>query len=130
MISFLQTQEPVRRLTEFYPRVPVDIGSTMIFAGFPGVARRQPTFFASPKNVGKERRPEGRRRCAVPSVARNDRPLRNAVSYELSRLRLNSCSPSDSPRGRLLSFLRYSATLIGAPSQSDSRRIVFFVSPE
>ncbi|MCY7388983.1 MAG: hypothetical protein LH481_13145, partial [Burkholderiales bacterium] len=42
----------------------VDIGSTFFVVavlGLPGVARRQPTFFASPKKVGKERRPEGRR---------------------------------------------------------------------
>ena len=80
MISCLQTQVLARLLAIFVSRVPVDVGSTIILAAMPGVARRQPTFFASPKKVGKERRPEVRRRYAVPSVTRNDRPLRNLGS--------------------------------------------------
>ena len=48
--------------------------------GMPGVARWLLTFFASPKKVSKERRPQVRRRCAVPCATRNDRPLRNSGS--------------------------------------------------
>ena len=49
----------------------------------PGVARRLLTFLASPRKVSKRRRPEVRRpgkSAGVPSVTRNDRPLRNSGS--------------------------------------------------
>ena len=46
----------------------------------PGVARRQPSFFASPKKEGKERRPQVRRPCGLPCAARKRGPLRNSGS--------------------------------------------------
>ena len=48
----------------------------------PGVARRQLTFFASPKKVSKERRPQVRRPFGVPCATRHDRPLRNSGEIE------------------------------------------------
>ena len=80
MMRDCQSQALVWSLAAFCSEVTVDIASLVICAGLPGVARRQVTFFASPKKVGKERRPEVRRRCAVPCVTRNDRPLRNSGS--------------------------------------------------
>ena len=119
MMRDCQSQALVWSLAAFCSEVTVDIASLVICAGLPGVARRQVTFFASPKKVGKERRPEVRRRCAVPCVTRNDRPLRNSGSWMHCAEGRVLCSPSDSPRGLLLSFLRYSATLIGARSVRD-----------
>ena len=52
----------------------------------------------------------------TPVSPQNDRPLRNSGSKKNRPNGLSRCSPSDSPRGLLLSFLRYSATLIGARS--------------
>ncbi len=64
--------------------------------------QRKATRGSSP---GKER--------GVPCVTRNDRPLRNSGSWMHHANGSVRCSPSDSPRGKPLSFLRYSATLIG-----------------
>ena len=50
---------------------------------------------------------------------RNDRPLRNSGSNGQVTKGRNLCSPSNSPRGMPLSFLRYSATLIGTASFAD-----------
>ena len=75
----------------------------VVFGAMPGVARRLVTFFASPKKVTKERRPEVRRPARArgalrkalhgfpvrqarpmgretPASPRNDRPLRNSGS--------------------------------------------------
>ena len=137
MRAFSQSRDCTRVLERFGLERLLDIGSTVFdFAvlGVPGVARRLVTFFASPKKVTKERRPEVRRRFAVPWFSRrkaalcetpaspqNDKPLRNSGSNGRRFKRLSLCSPSDSPRGLLLSFLRYSATLIGARSYRDGR---------
>ena len=74
----LQTLVSVRFLAAFCSGVAVDIASLIFRTGFPGVARRQPTFFASPKKVGKERRPQVRRPFGVPCAARKRGPLRNS----------------------------------------------------
>ena len=127
MRAFSQSRDCTRVLERFGLERLLDIGSTVFdFAvlGVPGVARRLVTFFASPKKVTKERRPEVRRprkSAGMPCVTRYDRPLRNSGSNGRRFRRLSLCSPSDSPRGLLLSFLRYSATLIGARSYRDGR---------
>ncbi len=55
----------------------------------PGVARRLLTFFASPKKVSKERRPQVRRpdgsAVGVPCATRHDRPLRNSGEMKEAR---------------------------------------------
>ena len=103
MICDCQSPSLVRSLQALQPGRRVDIASAIIFAVMPGVARRQPTFFASPKKVGKERRPEVRRPAKArgalrkalhgfpvrqarpvgretPASPRIDRPLRNSGS--------------------------------------------------
>ena len=93
MSGSCQSPAFTRGLAAFGLERPVDIGSTWVYVGvseMPGVARRQPTFFASPKKVGKERRPEVRRprkSAGMPSVTRNDRPLRNSGSNRQLRER-------------------------------------------
>ena len=82
----------------------------------PVVARRQVTFFASPKKVTKERRPEVRRprKGGGGSLRYSNRQAAAELGLDLvSRKSLQLRSPSNSPRGHPLSLLRYSATLIG-----------------
>ena len=55
------------------PQAASVIAIRIASAEVPGVARRQLTFFASPKKVSKERRPQVRRRFAVP-IAIQGRP--------------------------------------------------------
>ncbi len=52
----------------------------------------------------------------VPCVTRNDGPLRNSGSWYRRTRGSGPHSPSDSPRGKPPSLLRYSATLIGIES--------------
>ena len=88
----------------------------------PGVARRLLTFLASPRKVSKRRRPEVHR----PAKARGSlRYSTQQAAAELglevvSREMIRSRSPSNSPRGKPLSRLRYSATLIGTPPHSNT----------
>ena len=86
-----------------------------IYGRVPGVARRLVTFFASPKKVTKERRPEVHRPAKARGTLRySKRQAAAELGLEFtSSKRLRLCSPSNSPRGKLLSLLRYSATLIG-----------------
>ena len=96
----------------------------------PGVARRLLTFLASPRKVSKRRRPEVHR----PAKARG--ALRYSKRQAAAELGLEwvlckgfrLCSPSDSPRGLLLSFLRYSATLIGTRSADNHCLKLFVIS--
>ena len=102
------------------------IGLTSSFcrAWEPGVARRLLTFLASPRKVSKRRRPEVRRPAKARGTLRySKRQAAAELGLEwLPRKRFRLCSPSDSPRGRPLSFLRYSATLIGTRSHFHRRR--------
>ena len=61
MMRDCQSPALARSLEALQPGRRTDIASTIVFALVPGVARRQVTFFASPKKVTKERRPEVRR---------------------------------------------------------------------
>ena len=81
MMYVYETLAPARLLAAFCSGVGVDIGSTIIFSGWPGVARRQPTFFASPKKVSKERRPQVRRPYGLPCAAHKRGPLRKSGSW-------------------------------------------------
>ena len=74
--------------------------------------------FASPKESTQRKGDPRFVALRVPCVTRNDRPLRNSGSYKQYTNGLLRCSPSNSPRGHLLSFQRYSAPLMGAPGES------------
>ena len=130
MTCICQSRDYTGALAAFGLERLMDIGSTFVklaVSGLPGVARRLVTFFALPKKVTKERRPEVRRprkSAGMPCVTRNDRPLRNSGSNGRRFKRLSLCAPSDSPRGLLLSYLRYSATLIGTRSRCGHRKLV------
>ena len=136
MSLFLQSPLSTGVLAAFCSGRHVDTGSVKFFGLLPGVARRQPTFFASPKKVGKERRPEVRRpgkSAGVPfgkpcmafrfrrHVPWDAKPLptskRRAAAElgleQLPRNRLRLCSPSNSPRGLPPRLLCCSATLMG-----------------
>ena len=137
MSLFLQSPVSTGVVAAFCSEVRVDIASTNVCAVLPGVARRQPTFFASPKKVGKERRPEVGIRCIEFPLAEHNCPqgqLRNprlpfalrgslrcsqtraAAELGLERTwskRVRLCSPSNSPRGLPPRLLRCSATLMG-----------------
>ena len=80
--------------------------------------RRQVTFLASPRKVTKRRRPEVRCPAKAPgALPYSKRQAAAELGLEgLPRERFRLCLPSDSPRGMPLSFLRYSAILIGARS--------------
>ena len=83
--------------------------------GMPGVARRLLTFFASPKKVSKERRPQVRRPAKAPGSLRcsQTRAAAELGLVALSSKRFSLCSPSDSPRGLPPRLLRCSAPLMG-----------------
>ena len=81
MNYFLQTLASARFMAAFCSGVAVDIASLFIRAGFPGADWRQPAFLASPKKVGKERRPQVRRPYALPCAAYKRGPLRNSGSW-------------------------------------------------
>ena len=125
----------------------VDIGSTIVCGGLPGVARRQVTFLASPRKVTKRRRPEVGIRCIEFPLAEHNCPqgqLRNPrlpfalrgslrssqtrAAAELGlellpRNRLRLCSPSDSPRGLPLSRLVREARPTGRETPPKPQRL-------
>ena len=102
---------------------------------WPGVAGRQLTFFASPKKVSKERRPQNRRpfgrkplhrlpsfgRCEAcfakplphPSRQSDDRPLRKTRTRTLATKRFGLCSSSNIRSGLPRSSLHRSASHMG-----------------
>ena len=89
----------------------------------PGVARRQPSFFASPKKEGKERRPPGSSALRAPLRCSQTRAAAELGLEYSTWLRCILCSPLDSPRGPLPRLLRCSATLMGTPCRSATAAI-------
>ena len=138
MSLFLQSPVSTGVVAAFCSEVRVDIASTNVCAVLPGVARRQPTFFASPKKVGKERRPEVRRPAKAPGALRYSKrqaaaelglvaKFAHEVEFVLALKQSSWTTPVASGSGGASHGTRNpsqtSATLIGTRSCRDQHRI-------
>jgi hypothetical protein len=96
----------------------------------PGVARRQVTFFCFAKRkYPKKRRPQVRRRYAVPSAAHKRGPLRNSWLVGASRKRFCLCSPLKQSSRTSPAFAALLGDSHGAPVISRRPRIRVDVVP-
>ena len=138
MSLFLQSPLSTGVLAAFCSGRHVDSGSVKFFGLLPGVARRQPTFFASPKKVGKERRPEVRRPAKAPGALRYSKrqaaaelglvaKFAHEVEFVLALKQSSRTTPVVSGSGGASHGTRNpsqtSATLIGTRSCRDQHRI-------